>query len=237
MAVLFGTEICRLTGRVSTEVDVRLSFDTAKTIKSALRIIDLYAEQGVPRERVRIKIAATWEGTEAAKVLERDHQISVLITIVFGLAQVAAAAAAGVTAIAPYVGRIDDWHKANGITMESGDAGVGRVREMQRYLHARGSKTKIMAASFRNIHQCLDLSGIDLMTISPNVLSGLGADFTSRPDASSAQRSAATINIKCDTEASFRWHFNNDACAVEKTAEAIRRFAADTVELENSLLL
>jgi transaldolase len=166
--VQFGTEIYKLTGRVSTEVDVVHSFNTEATIAAALRVISLYAEQGVPKEKVRIKISATWEGIKAASVLAREHGVSVLITIVFGMVQAITAAEAGVTCIAPYVGRISDWHKAQGTT--KGDKGVERVRDMQNYLRKYGYETQVMGASFRNTGQVKQLAGTDLLTISPAVL-------------------------------------------------------------------
>ena len=167
LAVQFGKEIQQLTGKVSTEVDVTLSFDTAATVASALRIIDLYKAQGVAKESVRIKISATWEGIQAARILQRDHEISCLVTMVFGIAQAVAAAEAGADAIAPYVGRIGDWGKLHGA---EGDLGVTRVRQIQNHLRKYGFKTKVMAASFRNVGQVTELAGIDLLTASPEIL-------------------------------------------------------------------
>jgi len=174
LAVQFGTEIYRLTGRVSTEVDVIHSFSTEATITAALRVISLYAAQGVPKEKIRIKISATWEGIKAASILAKEHGISVLITIVFGMVQAITAAEAGVSCIAPYVGRISDWHKAHGIT--DGDKGVERVRDMQNYLRKYGFKTQVMGASFRNMEQVKQLAGTDLLTISPVVLEQLAKE-------------------------------------------------------------
>jgi transaldolase len=168
LAVQFGTEIYKLTGRVSTEVDVIHSFNKEATIAAALRMISLYAAQGVPKDKVRIKISATWEGIKAASFLTHEHGISVLITIVFGMVQAITAAEAGVACIAPYVGRISDWHKAQGMT--GGDKGVEIVRDMQNYLRKYGYGTEVMGASFRNTEQVKQLAGTDLLTISPVVL-------------------------------------------------------------------
>jgi transaldolase len=166
--VQFGTEIYKITGRVSTEVDVAHSFSTEATITAALRVISLYAAQGIPKEKVRIKISATWEGIKAASVLTKEHGISVLITIVFGMVQAITAAEAGVACIAPYVGRISDWHKTQGLI--GGDKGVERMRDMQNYLRKYGYKTQVMGASFRKTEQVKQLAGADLLTISPTVL-------------------------------------------------------------------
>ena len=173
LAVQFGSQIHKLTGRVSTEVDVTLSFDTAATVAAALRIIDLYREQGVPKDQVRIKISATWEGIQAARVLQREHGISCLVTVVFGLAQAIAAAEAGADAIAPYVGRISDWGKLHGA---EGDLGVTTVASIQNYLRKYGFQTKVMAASFRNVEQVRSLAGIDLLTAAPTIIEALGKE-------------------------------------------------------------
>lgn len=176
LAVLFGTEIYRLTGRVSTEVDVRHSFNTPETVKAALRIIELYRVQGVPNEAVRIKISATWEGIQAGRILEREHGISVLITIVFGMVQAITAAEADVTCIAPYVGRIGDWFRAQQTASSSSsseDMGVARVRQMQNYLRKYHHRTQVMGASFRNPEQVKALAGVDLLTIAPSILEKL----------------------------------------------------------------
>ncbi|KAE9366818.1 transaldolase [Stipitochalara longipes BDJ] len=236
LAVQFGTEIYQLTGRVSTEVDVIHSFNTEATITAALRVISLYAAQGVTKEKVRIKISATWEGIKAASVLTKEHGISVLITIVFGMVQAITATEAGVACIAPYVGRISDWHKAQGIT--DGDKGVERVRDMQNYLRKYGYKTQVMGASFRNTDQVRQLAGTDLLTISPAVLEllekekgGFGPCLTS----GSAQAADIPKVSYINDENSFRWAFNMDACAVEKSAEAMRKFAEDAKKLEGLL--
>lgn len=170
LAVQFGAEIYRLTGRISTEVDASLSFDTPGTIVRALRIIDLYEREGVPRQSVRVKISATWEGIQAARELQRDHGVSCLVTVVFGMTQAVASAEAGVDAIAPYVGRIADWGRGKGY---EGDLGVETVARIQDYLRRRGLGTKVMAASFRSVEHVMALAGIDLLTASPAILEAL----------------------------------------------------------------
>ncbi|TVY24778.1 Transaldolase [Lachnellula hyalina] len=255
LAVLFGTEIYKLTGRVSTEVDVIYSFDTAQTVAAALRIIQLYATQGVPKEAVRIKISATWEGIAAGKILQEQHGISVLITIVFGLVQAITAAEAGVDCIAPYIGRISDWHKAHG-SSQGTDGGVETVTQMQNYLRKYSYKTKVMGASFRSTAQVKALAGVDLLTISPTILEALEKETEDVPIMLTEQTGGLahlhyipwnSINIytakSCvaqqvsylNNEAAFRWAFNKDACAVEKSAEAMRKFAEDTERLKELL--
>jgi transaldolase len=159
---------------VSTEVDVKHSFSVLDTVAAAIRIIDAYQRESVPRTGVRIKISATWEGIQAGRILELQHGVSVLITVVFGLTQAITAAEAGVSCIAPYVGRIGDWYQAHSLTIPDGhredDMGVLRVREMQNYLRKYDFKTQVMAASFRSTKQVRDLAGIDLMTIAPAIL-------------------------------------------------------------------
>lgn len=168
----FGVEIYKLTGGISTEADVSYSFDTAATVAAGLRIIDLYREHGVPKEAVRIKISATWEGIQASRILENEHGVSTLVTIVFGLSQAIAAAEAGATCIAPYVGRIGDWYKARG-NKPGRDMGIQKTKEMQNYLRKYGFKTKVMGASFRSTDQVIALAGVDYLTISPAILRGL----------------------------------------------------------------
>lgn len=261
LAVLFGTEIYHLTGRVSTEVDVRHSFNTSETIKAALRIIELYKAQGVPKEAVRIKISATWEGIQAGRILEREHGVSVLITIVFGMVQAITAAEAGVTCIAPYVGRIGDWFRAHQTspsdsTESAEDMGVTQVRQMQNYLRKYNHRTHVMGASFRNTEQVKALAGVDLLTIAPSILENLESDSGevvpqvttntgkepgSQPQAyeelfllilSIAQETDLPQVSYINDENAFRWAFNNDSCAVEKSADAMRRFADDTERLK-----
>ncbi|KAL1864273.1 hypothetical protein VTK73DRAFT_6004 [Phialemonium thermophilum] len=236
LAVQFGAQIYKLTGRVSTEVDVTLSFDTAATVAAALRIIDLYGKEGVPKDRVRIKISATWEGIQAARTLQREHGVSCLVTVVFGLAQAVAAAEAGVDAIAPYVGRIADWGKKNGY--EGEDLGVATVSRIQNQLRKYGFRTQVMAASFRSTGQVRALAGIDLLTAAPSILEALEREtepIIPRLTQQSAKE-ADLPDIRFEgSESAFRWAFNADACAVEKSAEAMRKFAEDTEKLNNVL--
>lgn len=171
LAVSFGTAIYHATGGVATEVDVACSFDTATTVAAALRLVTLYEANGVPRSSVRIKIAATWEGIQAGRVLEAEHGVRVLVTVVFGLVQALTAAEAGVECVALYVGRIGDWWRARREGEE--DMGVREVRRMQRVLRARGFMTKVMAASFRTPEQIRMLAGVDLLTVAPAILEAL----------------------------------------------------------------
>jgi transaldolase len=170
LAVQFGIQIYKLTGRVGTEVDVSLSFDAEGTVASALRLLDLYEAQGVPKSAVRVKISGTWEGIQAARVLQKEHGVSCLVTVVFSIVQAIAAAEAGVDAIAPHVGRLADWGKLDGV---EGDFGVQRVTTMQNYLRKYGYSTKVMAASFRNTDQVRNLAGVDLLTAAPGILEAL----------------------------------------------------------------
>ncbi len=235
--VAFGARILQLIdGRVSTEVDARLSFDTRATVEKARRLIALYARRGVERERVLIKIAATWEGIRAAEVLEREG-IHCNITLLFAPAQAIAAAQAGATLISPFVGRIYDWHrKAAGAAWDdaamrgANDPGVRSVDTIHRTLKAAGHGTEIMGASFRNTDQILALAGCDLLTISPELLDQLEAehgDVVRQLEAPAAAQPLAELQ-----EPAFRWALNDDAMATEKLAEGIRVFAADALKLE-----
>jgi transaldolase len=237
--VAFGVEIVkRIAGRVSTEVDARLSFDTRATIERARRLIALYEAQGVARERVLIKIASTWEGLRAAEVLEREG-IHCNMTLLFCTAQALAAAAAGATLISPFVGRIYDWYKrAAGASWDeaahagANDPGVRSVREIYARLKGAGYRTQIMGASFRNVGQILALAGCDLLTISPELLQRLAATEGAVPRALEGAPAAPAARL---SEAEFRWQLNENAMATEKLAEGIRIFAADTVKLETRL--
>lgn len=235
--VAFGARILQLIdGRVSTEVDARLSFDTRATIEKARRLIALYERRGVDRARVLIKIAATWEGIRAAEVLEREG-IHCNITLLFALPQAVAAAQAGATLISPFVGRIYDWHrKAAGNTWDeaamrgANDPGVRSVCAIHEALKGAGHATEIMGASFRNVDQILALAGCDLLTISPELLDQLNAvagDVPRRLSATGGTRPLAELR-----EPAFRWALNEDAMATEKLAEGIRVFAADALRLE-----
>jgi transaldolase len=237
--VAFGVEIVkRIAGRVSTEVDARLSFDTRSTIERARRLIALYEAQGVARERVLIKIASTWEGVRAAEVLEREG-IHCNMTLLFCTAQALAAAAAGATLISPFVGRIYDWYKrAAGASWDeaahagANDPGVRSVREIYARLKGAGYRTQIMGASFRNVGQILALAGCDLLTISPELLQHLAAAEGDVPRALDGAPPAPAERL---SEAEFRWQLNENAMATEKLAEGIRIFAADAVRLQARL--
>lgn len=236
--VNFGSEIIKILtdpkGRVSTEVDARLSFDTKASIARAHEYIALYEEKGIGKERVLIKLASTWEGIEAARVLEKEG-IHCNMTLMFGLGQAIAAAEAGATLISPFVGRIYDWQKVKekkDVIQPSDDMGVKSVRRIFNYYKKFGYKTQIMGASFRNIGQILALCGCDLLTISPDLLDQLGAEGSAplMLDASKAKLSEDQ-KMHID-EKGFRWALNDDEMANDKLSEGIRNFAKDTVKLE-----
>jgi transaldolase len=238
--VRFGGEILKVVpGRVSTEVDARLSFDTAATVARARRLIGLYEAAGITRARVLIKIAATWEGIRAAAELERDG-IRCNLTLLFAFCQAVACGDAGVRLISPFVGRIYDWHKkAAGAAWDEAaragadDPGVQSVRAIYTYYKRHGIATEVMGASFRNIGQIVALAGCDLLTISPELMAALQAAEAPVPralDADAARRSDLPA-VRFD-EAGFRWALNEDAMATEKLAEGIRAFAADARKLD-----
>ena len=238
LLVLFGLEILKIVpGRVSTEVDARLSFDTAGTVAKAREIVSLYERDGIDRERVLIKIASTWEGIQAASLLEKEG-IHCNLTLLFSLAQAVACAEGGIRLISPFVGRILDWHKKNA-GRDFGpaeDPGVLSVKAIYGYYKKFGHVTEIMGASFRNKGEILELAGCDLLTISPNLLSELQASNDPVPRKLDPE-SAATLPIeplKLD-EKTFRFLLNEDAMATEKTAEGIRLFAADARKLETMI--
>lgn len=233
IVVAFGLEILKLIpGRVSTEVDARLSFDTARTIARAQSISTLYEQAGIPRERVLIKIASTWEGIQAARVLESEG-IRCNLTLLFSLVQAVACADAGVQLISPFVGRITDWYKKREGRdfLPEEDPGVLSVRRIYAYFKPRDIRTEIMGASFRTPQQVLALAGCDLLTISPDLLEQLGSMDAPAPRLLPAELPVALPTIAAD-EANFRWLLNDDAMATEKLAEGIRTFAADAFELE-----
>jgi transaldolase len=241
LLVRFGTEILSLIpGRVSTEVDARLSFDTAATVERAERIVALYRAQDIEVEsRVLIKIAATWEGIEAARRLEAKG-IHTNLTLLFSFAQAVACGAAGVKLISPFVGRIYDWHKkaAGGSWDEAArsgadDPGVQSVRQIFDYYKKHGIATEVMGASFRNVGQIAALAGCDLLTISPELLAELAASEAPLAHALDAEAAKALDipRLRLD-EPAFRFALNEDAMATEKLAEGIRAFAADAVKLE-----
>lgn len=236
--VLIGTEILRIIpGRISTEVDARLSFDRDATIAQAKRLIALYEEAGIGRERILIKIASTWEGIEAAKELEIQG-INCNLTLLFSFAQAAACAEAGVYLISPFVGRILDWCKQNNsniVYTAENDPGVESVTKIYNYYKANGYKTIVMGASFRNIGEIQQLAGCDRLTISPNLLEEL-AKTTAPLEQKLTQANGKSEQQKIVLdEKGFRWAMNQDAMATEKLAEGIRNFAADQEKLEKLL--
>ena len=232
--VAFGSEILKIIpGRVSAEVDARLSFDTEATVEKAKTVIALFEAKGYARERILIKIAATWEGIQAAKILEAQGTHTNL-TLMFSLAQAVACANANVTLISPFVGRIYDWFKKQTGTEydASNDPGVESVRTIYNYYKKFGIKTQVMGASFRNVGQIIGLAGCDLLTISPDLLKQLqemNEPVSAALNSENAQ--AQTIELLNQTEASFRLMLNNDPMANEKLAEGIRLFCVDTEKL------
>ena len=237
LAVAIGGEILKLVpGRVSTEVDARLSFDTAATIAKAHRLVELYAEAGIGTERLLIKVASTWEGIRAAERLERDG-IHCNLTLLFSFAQAVACAEAGVFLISPFVGRILDWHLANGMATpatQQDDPGVQSVTRIWHYYKQHGYDTVVMGASFRNTGEVLALAGCDRLTISPDLLGALDASDATveRALVDGGERSAKPAAL---AEPAFRWEHNEDAMATEKLAQGIRNFAADQRKLEAML--
>ena len=238
--VQFGREILKhVAGRVSTEVDARLSFDTPGSIGRAQRLADLYDRHGVGRERVLIKLASTWEGIRAATQLEREG-IHCNMTLLFSFAQAAACADAGVTLISPFVGRIYDWHRAarkvDDIPVDD-DPGVQSVTRIYAYYKKHGYKTQVMGASFRKTEQILALAGCDLLTIAPDLLEKLAktpGDIPRRLSLDLAHKSGGE-KIPID-EKTFRWLHNEDQMATDKLAEGIRRFDADARKLERLII-
>ncbi|MEY5028547.1 MAG: Transaldolase [Pseudomonadota bacterium] len=241
LLVRFGQEILKhVPGRVSTEVDARLSFDTAATVARARRIMALYEAQGIGRERVLIKIASTWEGIQAAAELEREG-IHCNLTLLFAFCQAVACGHAGVQLISPFVGRIYDWYKksagASWVEADNAganDPGVKSVTAIFNYYKKHGVRTEVMGASFRNVGQITALAGCDLLTISPDLLAQLAATETPLAQALDAQSAQAMeiAAVRYD-EASFRYALNDDAMATEKLAEGIRAFCVDAVKLED----
>jgi transaldolase len=238
--VRFGREILKVVpGRVSTEVDARLSFDTAATLARARRLIGLYQTAGIDKSRVLIKIAATWEGIRAAELLEREGTHCNL-TLLFAFGQAVACGDAGVQLISPFVGRIYDWHKkAAGAAWDEAanasvnDPGVKSVRAIFHHYKRHGINTEVMGASFRNVGQIVALAGCDLLTISPELLAALQgseAPLARALDADAAR--ALDLPAVHHDEKGFRWALNDDAMATDKLAEGIRAFAADAAKLD-----
>jgi len=236
LLVFFGQEITRIVpGRVSTEVDARLSFDVGLTVDKARFIISLYEKMGIARERILIKIASTWEGFKAAEILKKDG-IHCNMTLLFSMAQAIEAAEIGVQLISPFVGRILDWYKAkhNKDYAPDEDPGVLSVQEIYNYYKKFDYKTEVMGASFRNVGEIRELAGCDLLTISPSLLAELkNCDQPLERKLSVEQARAMTIQKIHMTEAHFRWMLNEDAMATEKLAEGIRVFSHDINCLES----
>lgn len=237
--VNFGAEILQsIPGRVSTEVDARLSFDIEGSIKKAHTLIALYQGMGVPKERILIKLASTWEGTQAAAQLEKEG-IHCNMTLLFSLAQAIACAEAKATLISPFVGRILDWYKKNeGVAsyLPDQDPGVISVTEIFNYFKKFDYKTQIMGASFRNPEEIIELAGCDLLTIAPSLLKNLAENttpITRKLDAAKAK--TMPINQIHLDEKAFRLMLNNNAMATEKLSEGIRKFAEDSIKLENTI--
>ncbi|MBY4796020.1 transaldolase [Burkholderia multivorans] len=240
LLIAFGTEILKLIpGRVSTEVDARLSFDAKRSVDKAHELIKLYEAAGIERDRILIKLASTWEGIRAAETLQKEG-IKCNMTLLFSLVQAAACAEAGAQLISPFVGRIYDWYKkqagADWDEAKNGganDPGVRSVRRIYTYYKTFGYKTEVMGASFRTTSQIVELAGCDLLTISPDLLQKLhdSNETVTRKLSPDALHDKPTERVAID-EASFRFQLNDEAMATEKLAEGIRVFAADAVKLE-----
>ncbi|WP_186093444.1 transaldolase [Burkholderia gladioli] len=240
LLIAFGTEILKIIpGRVSTEVDARLSFDAQASIDKGRELIRLYEAAGIGRERVLIKLASTWEGIRAAEVLQKEG-IKCNMTLLFSLVQAAACAEAGAQLISPFVGRIYDWYKKQaGVNWDevknggANDPGVQSVRRIYAYYKKFGYKTEVMGASFRTVAQITELAGCDLLTISPELLQKLheSNDKLERKLSPDSAQDAPAERVAID-ESAFRFQLNDDAMATEKLAEGIRAFAADAIKLE-----
>ena len=239
LLTLFGREILKIVpGRVSTEVDARLSFDVQATVEKARHLIEIYRAAGIDRERILIKIAATWEGAQAAKIVQKEG-IQCNLTLMFSLPQAVACAEAGARLISPFVGRIYDWYKKSMGKEYVGaeDPGVKSVKQIYAYYKKFGYATQVMGASFRNMGQILELAGCDLLTISPNLLGELQSSSVAvvqKLDMAEAKKDSIE-KLPLD-EKSFRFLLNEDAMATEKLAEGIRLFSADIVKLEKKIL-
>ena len=235
LLVQFGMEILKIVpGRVSTETDARLSFDRGGSIDKGRRLIAIYEQNGIPRERILIKVASTWEGIRAAERLQQLG-INCNLTLLFSFAQAVACAEAKVKLISPFVGRIYDWYKAHTGKDYKGadDPGLESVTKIYNHYKKFGYETEVMGASFRNTNQIIQLAGSDLLTISPNLLEELNKSYDpiERKLAVEAAKSSAEEKVSLDEKA-FRFMFNEDPMAVDKTAEGIRKFSADIVKLE-----
>ena len=236
LLIAFGVEILKyVPGRVSTEIDAALSFDTEATVAKGRELIALYEKAGVARERVLIKIASTWEGIRAAEILEQEG-IHCNLTLLFSLCQAVACAEAGVQLISPFVGRIYDWYKKSTGTDYTGadDPGVQSVKRIYQYYRKFGYKTEVMGASFRNTSQILELAGCDLLTISPDLLQKLADSDAAVERKLVADESADIEKIAID-EKTFRFMLNEDAMGTEKLSEGIRAFVADSLKLKKMI--
>ncbi|XP_066970230.1 transaldolase isoform X1 [Macrobrachium rosenbergii] len=239
--VLFGCEILKIVpGRVSIEVDARLSFDKDASVSKARKFISMFESEGIDKERILIKLASTWEGIQAAKVLEEEYGIHCNLTLLFGFAQAVACAEAGVTLISPFVGRILDWYVANTDkkTYEPHeDPGVQSVTRIYNYYKKFGYKTVVMGASFRNDGEIRELGGCDLLTIGPKFLEQL-QNSTEPIHQNLSEANAKKLDIERVemSEAKFRWELNEDQMATDKLSEGIRKFAIDAVKLEKLLM-
>jgi len=234
LAVNFGTEITKIVpGVVSTEVDARVSFSTKKCIDRAHRIIDMYKEKGVGKDRILIKLASTWEGIKAAEQLEKEG-IHCNMTLLFSMAQAVACAEAGATLISPFVGRILDWYVASTKKQYSAkeDPGVVSVAKIYNYYKEHGYKTIVMGASFRNKGEIVNLAGCDKLTIGPALLEELKNSTEELPRALVAERKESSTRPKPMDEEGYRWQLNEDPMATEKLAEGIRKFGEAAVQLE-----
>src|SRR5213079_1114381 len=235
LLVQFGCDILEIVpGRVSTETDARLSYDVEGSIKKARRLIQLYEERKIPRERVLIKVASTWEGLNAAEQLQKEG-IRCNLTLMFSLPQAVRAAEAKVQLISPFVGRIYDWYKKENKRDYAGpeDPGVQSVQEIYTYYKKFGYATEVMGASFRNVGKIIELAGCDALTISPELMKELSESYEPverKLDPEKAEN-AKIAKLELD-EKKFRWLLNDNAMAYEKTGEGIRKFAADVVKLE-----
>ncbi|CAI8507804.1 unnamed protein product [Hanseniaspora opuntiae] len=242
LLVEFGKNILNIVpGRVSTEVDARLSFDTEKTVEKALEIIEFYKQEGIDKSRVLIKIASTWEGIKAAQILQKEHEVNCNLTLLFSKVQAVACAEAGSFLISPFVGRILDWYKANTKDQSVIDSYVGEkdpgvisVKDIFNYYKKYNYSTIVMGASFRNVEEIKSLAGVDYLTISPSLLAQLQDSQDDVPTVLNAE-DAKSLDIEkvsyIDDESKFRYDLNNDQMATEKLSEGIRKFSADIVTL------
>lgn len=234
--VLFGCEILKIIpGRVSTEVDARLSFDVKASVAKGLKLVKLYEERGVNKDRILIKLASTWEGIQAAKILENEHKVHCNMTLLFSLVQAIPCAEVGATLISPFVGRIFDYYQVKKYDNPFEDPGVKSVTKIYNYYKKHGYKTVVMGASFRNLDEIKCLAGCDLLTISPSLLEGLEMEQGQQVVRSLDETKAKATDLEKVhyDEAGFRFHMNMDEMAHFKLGEGIRKFVQDQVKLED----